>query len=77
MEDYEQAAQGLLKALQIREKYSRLAYHRFPRIIAKFLCSAGNKTWTVEDEVLPGARPEGNPPRVTTAPMYMTSLGDM
>ncbi|XP_023680290.2 AMP deaminase 3-like isoform X2 [Paramormyrops kingsleyae] len=53
VEDYEQAAQGLLKALQIREKYSRLAYHRFPRIIAKFLCSAGSKTWTVEDEVLP------------------------
>uniref|UniRef100_A0A8C1GZ66 AMP deaminase n=1 Tax=Cyprinus carpio TaxID=7962 RepID=A0A8C1GZ66_CYPCA len=32
VEDYEQAAKTLLKALFIREKYSRLAYHRFPRI---------------------------------------------
>uniref|UniRef100_A0A671LTK9 AMP deaminase n=1 Tax=Sinocyclocheilus anshuiensis TaxID=1608454 RepID=A0A671LTK9_9TELE len=31
VEDYEQAAKALLTALFIREKYSRLAYHRFPR----------------------------------------------
>uniref|UniRef100_A0A673YJX1 AMP deaminase n=1 Tax=Salmo trutta TaxID=8032 RepID=A0A673YJX1_SALTR len=37
VEDYEQAAKTLMKALFIREKYSRLAYHRFPRTVAKFL----------------------------------------
>uniref|UniRef100_A0A8C7RMD8 AMP deaminase n=1 Tax=Oncorhynchus mykiss TaxID=8022 RepID=A0A8C7RMD8_ONCMY len=31
VEDYEQAAKTLMKALFIREKYSRLAYHRFPQ----------------------------------------------
>uniref|UniRef100_A0A674AJ55 AMP deaminase n=1 Tax=Salmo trutta TaxID=8032 RepID=A0A674AJ55_SALTR len=34
VEDYEQAAKTLMKALFIREKYSRLAYHRFPRTTA-------------------------------------------
>uniref|UniRef100_A0A8C7K592 AMP deaminase n=1 Tax=Oncorhynchus kisutch TaxID=8019 RepID=A0A8C7K592_ONCKI len=37
VEDYEQAAKTLMKALFIREKYSRLAYHRFPRTVAQFL----------------------------------------
>uniref|UniRef100_A0A8D3CSK5 AMP deaminase n=1 Tax=Scophthalmus maximus TaxID=52904 RepID=A0A8D3CSK5_SCOMX len=55
VEDYEQAAKSLLKALLIREKYSKLAYHRFCRTTAQFLCNAGNMRWTEEDEVLPGA----------------------
>lgn len=37
MEDYEQAAKSLAKALMIREKYARLAYHRFPRTTARYL----------------------------------------
>ncbi|XP_053528978.1 AMP deaminase 3 isoform X2 [Artibeus jamaicensis] len=37
VEDYEQAAKSLAKALMIREKYTRLAYHRFPRTTAKYL----------------------------------------
>uniref|UniRef100_A0A8C7RNC6 AMP deaminase n=1 Tax=Oncorhynchus mykiss TaxID=8022 RepID=A0A8C7RNC6_ONCMY len=37
VEDYEQAAKTLMKALFIREKYSRLAYHRFPQTVAQFL----------------------------------------
>uniref|UniRef100_A0AAQ5YAG8 AMP deaminase n=1 Tax=Amphiprion ocellaris TaxID=80972 RepID=A0AAQ5YAG8_AMPOC len=37
VEDYQQAAKSLLTALFIREKYSRLAYHRFPRTTARFL----------------------------------------
>lgn len=37
MEDYEQAAKSLAKALMIREKYARLAYHRFPRTTAQYL----------------------------------------
>ncbi|XP_061100488.1 AMP deaminase 3 isoform X2 [Conger conger] len=53
VEDYEQAAKSLLKALQIREKYSRLAYHRFPRTTAQFLRSAENEKWSEEDEILP------------------------
>lgn len=56
MEDYEQAAKSLLKALLIREKYSRLAYHRFPQTTARFLRSAENLKWREEDDVLPGTR---------------------
>lgn len=54
VEDYEQAAKSLLKALFIREKYSKLAYHRFPRTTAQFLRIAANERWTEEDETLPG-----------------------
>ncbi|MEQ2162929.1 hypothetical protein GOODEAATRI_025009, partial [Goodea atripinnis] len=54
LEDYEQAAKSLFKALTIREKYSRLAYHRFPRTIAQFLRNGENLKWNEEDEVLPG-----------------------
>ncbi|CAL8357071.1 unnamed protein product [Lota lota] len=57
VEDYEQASKSLLKALLIREKYSRLAYHRFPRTTARFLRSAEDITWNVEDEVLPDISP--------------------
>uniref|UniRef100_A0A4W5NYB3 AMP deaminase n=1 Tax=Hucho hucho TaxID=62062 RepID=A0A4W5NYB3_9TELE len=49
VEDYEQAAKTLMKALSIREKYSRLAYHRFPRTTAQFLRSAENQKWNGED----------------------------
>lgn len=54
VEDYEQAAKSLLKALLIREKYSKLAYFRFCRATAQFLRSAENVRWSNEDEVLPG-----------------------
>lgn len=37
VEDYEQAAKSLAKALMIRERYARLAYHRFPRTTARYL----------------------------------------
>uniref|UniRef100_A0A671LSW6 AMP deaminase n=1 Tax=Sinocyclocheilus anshuiensis TaxID=1608454 RepID=A0A671LSW6_9TELE len=57
VEDYEQAAKALLTALFIREKYSRLAYHRFPRTTARFLRSANNEKWSEEEEVLPGICP--------------------
>uniref|UniRef100_A0A8C5ELI9 AMP deaminase n=1 Tax=Gouania willdenowi TaxID=441366 RepID=A0A8C5ELI9_GOUWI len=65
VEDYEQAAKSLLKALLIREKYSRLAYHRFPRTIARFLRKTENQIWQEEDEVLPDVWPvpqEGDDP---------------
>lgn len=65
VEDYEQAAQSLLMALVIREKYSRLAYHRFPRTTARFLKQARDQVWTVEEEVLPEMSPcphEGQDP---------------
>uniref|UniRef100_A0A3P8SQ46 AMP deaminase n=1 Tax=Amphiprion percula TaxID=161767 RepID=A0A3P8SQ46_AMPPE len=39
VEDYEQAARSLFKALLIREKYSKLAYHRFCRTTSQFLRS--------------------------------------
>ncbi|XP_044213578.1 AMP deaminase 3b isoform X1 [Thunnus albacares] len=65
LEDYELAAQSLLKALFIREKYSKLAYHRFPRTIARFLRNAEDEKWQEEDEVLPDIWPfphEGEDP---------------
>ncbi|KAF5891982.1 AMP deaminase 3-like isoform X2, partial [Clarias magur] len=68
VEDYEQAAKSLLKALLIREKYSKLAYHRFPQTTARFLRSAENLKWREEDEVLPDICPcprEGEDPYST------------
>ncbi|KAE8606148.1 hypothetical protein XENTR_v10010613 [Xenopus tropicalis] len=59
VDDYEQAATSLAKALIIREKYSRLAYHRFPRTTSQYLCTMnGTESWKMEDEVYP----EFNPP---------------
>ncbi|KAK5873999.1 hypothetical protein PBY51_018989 [Eleginops maclovinus] len=57
VEDYEQAAKSLFKALLIREKYSKLAYHRFCRTTAKFLRGTENIKWSEEDEVLPDMCP--------------------
>ncbi|KAM8938739.1 AMP deaminase 3 [Pelodytes ibericus] len=53
VDDYEQAAIGLAKALLIREKYSRLAYHRFPRTTAQYLFTMNVESWKMEDEVYP------------------------
>uniref|UniRef100_A0A8D0HDP0 AMP deaminase n=1 Tax=Sphenodon punctatus TaxID=8508 RepID=A0A8D0HDP0_SPHPU len=57
VDDYEQAAKSLVKALLIREKYCRLAYHRFPRTTAQYLCSMQDEKWKIEDEVLPDFHP--------------------
>ncbi|KAM4744831.1 AMP deaminase 3 [Anableps anableps] len=57
VEDYEQAAKSLFKALLLREKYSKLAYHRFCRTTSQFLRSAENLKWDVEDEILPDMCP--------------------
>ncbi|KAM4593194.1 AMP deaminase 3 isoform 3-T3 [Odontesthes bonariensis] len=57
LEDYEQAARSLFKALLLREKYSKLAYHKFCRTTSQFLCSAQNMRWSEEDEVLPDMCP--------------------
>ncbi|XP_047678285.1 AMP deaminase 3b isoform X2 [Tachysurus fulvidraco] len=65
VDDYEQASKSLLKALLIREKYARLAYHHFPRTTAKFLRTAYNDTWNEEEDVLPDSTPcpsEGEDP---------------
>ena len=70
VEDYEQAAKSLAKALIIREKYARLAYHRFPHTTAQYL---GH--WRADaaplEEGLPGTAlwlqvgfPAGHGPRV-------------
>ncbi|TSK38519.1 AMP deaminase 3 [Bagarius yarrelli] len=64
VEDYEQASKSLLKALLIREKYARLAYHRFPRTTAKFLRGANNDTY-IQEDVMPDITPcpsEGEDP---------------
>lgn len=68
VEDYEQAAQSLLTALFIREKYSRLAYHRFPRTTARFLRESQDRPWSQDDEVVPDISPyppEGQDPYAT------------
>ncbi|XP_037103731.1 AMP deaminase 3 [Syngnathus acus] len=57
VEDYEQAAKSLLKALLIREKYSKLAYHRFCRTTTQFLRRAENVRWSEEEEVQPDMCP--------------------
>ncbi|KAF6721518.1 AMP deaminase 3 [Oryzias melastigma] len=57
VDDYEQATKSLLHALIAREKYSKLAYHRFPRTTALFLRTAQNEKWQEEDEVLPDIKP--------------------
>ncbi|XP_061132352.1 AMP deaminase 3 isoform X2 [Syngnathus typhle] len=57
VEDYEQASKSLLKALLIREKYSKLAYHRFCRTTAQFLRRAENVRWSEEEEVQPDMCP--------------------
>ncbi|KAM9377930.1 AMP deaminase 3-like [Pholidichthys leucotaenia] len=65
VEDYEQATKSLLQALVIREKYSKLIYHHFPRTTARFLREAENEKWQEEDEVLPDIWPcphEGEDP---------------
>ncbi|XP_032378551.1 AMP deaminase 3b isoform X2 [Etheostoma spectabile] len=65
VEDYEQAAKSLLGALLIREKYSRLAYHHFPRTTARFLRNTQNEKWKEEDEIMPDISPfphEGEDP---------------
>ncbi|XP_029009489.1 AMP deaminase 3b isoform X2 [Betta splendens] len=65
VEDYEQAARSLVQALLIREKYSRLIYHRFPRTTAQFLRTASNDTWQQEHETFPDILPcpqEGEDP---------------
>lgn len=75
VEDYEQAAKSLLGALFIREKYSRLAYHHFPRTTARFLRSAENETWREEDEIRPGRLEiHGNCGRLLQKPAFSTSL---
>ncbi|XP_068452691.1 AMP deaminase 3b [Clinocottus analis] len=57
VEDYELAAKSILGALFIREKYSRLAYHSFPRTAARFLRNARNEKWREEDEIMPDIWP--------------------
>ncbi|XP_012884168.1 PREDICTED: AMP deaminase 3 isoform X3 [Dipodomys ordii] len=60
VEDYEQAAKSLAKALVIREKYARLAYHRFPRTTAQYL---GHRRAdpALPEEVLPDFHPPPQP----------------
>lgn len=53
LDDYEQAAAGLAKALFIREKYSLLALHRFPRTTAQYLRTIDHEVFKPEDQVIP------------------------
>lgn len=76
VEDYEQAAKSLFKALLIREKYSKLAYHRFCRTTAQFLRRAESMKWSEEDEVLPGLTCLKLHPLMSPSGVYCMSLTD-
>lgn len=76
VEDYEQAAKSLFKALLIREKYSKLAYHRFFRTTAQFLRRAESMKWSEEDEVLPGLTCLKLHPLMSPSGVYCMSVTD-
>uniref|UniRef100_A0A8C6T137 AMP deaminase n=1 Tax=Neogobius melanostomus TaxID=47308 RepID=A0A8C6T137_9GOBI len=57
VDDYEHSAKALLKALLIREKYCKMAHHRFCRTTAQVLRTAQNMTWTEDEEILPDICP--------------------
>ncbi|XP_025052501.1 AMP deaminase 3 isoform X5 [Alligator sinensis] len=73
VDDYEQAAKSLVKALLIREKYSRLAYHRFPRTTSQYLCTMQDENWKIEDEVCPDFHP---PPKELEDPYNLDDAPD-
>uniref|UniRef100_A0A8C2RIJ7 AMP deaminase n=1 Tax=Capra hircus TaxID=9925 RepID=A0A8C2RIJ7_CAPHI len=71
VEDYEQAAKSLAKALMIREKYARLAYHRFPRTTAQYLGHRRLDTTPLEEglpDFHPPPLPEEDPYCLENAP---------
>lgn len=54
MDDFELSCKGLYRALNIREKYMRLAYQRFPWTVSKYLREIEGETFKPEDQVQPG-----------------------
>ncbi|KAG7332672.1 hypothetical protein KOW79_004506 [Hemibagrus wyckioides] len=53
MDDFELACKGLCRALNIREKYMRLALQRFPNTVSQFLREIEGEKWKPEDQVQP------------------------
>ncbi|XP_057363346.1 AMP deaminase 3 isoform X5 [Manis pentadactyla] len=77
VEDYEQAAKGLAKALIIREKYARLAYHRFPQTTSQYLGHRWADTACLEENLpdfQPPPRPQEDPYCLDDAPANLGYL---
>nr|XP_023406618.1 AMP deaminase 3 isoform X3 [Loxodonta africana] len=80
VEDYEQAAKSLAKALMIREKYARLAYHRFPRTTAQYLGHRQADTASPEEglpDFHPPPKPKEDPYRLDDPPPNLGYLVHM
>ncbi|KAM9817083.1 AMP deaminase 3 [Neosynchiropus ocellatus] len=56
VDDYEHAANSLYRALLLREKYSKLAYHKFCVTTSQYLRRAEKQTW-INDEIFPDIPP--------------------
>lgn len=56
MDDFELSCKGLYRALNIREKYMRLAFQRFPRTASQYMREIEGETFKVEDQVQPGEK---------------------
>ncbi|TXL72485.1 hypothetical protein D9O29_23345, partial [Pantoea vagans] len=53
MDDFELSCRGLYRALNIREKYMKLAYQRFPRTASQYLRDIEGEKFKPEDQVQP------------------------
>lgn len=71
MDDFELACKGLFRALNIREKYMRLAFQKYPNITSQYLRKIEGETWKPEDQVLPVFTP---PPAQGEDPFNTKSL---
>lgn len=58
VQDYEHSARALLRALLLREKYCKQAYHKFSRTTSMFLQRAQNMSWTEKDDIWPDTCPD-------------------
>ncbi|KAL7884686.1 hypothetical protein AOLI_G00074560 [Acnodon oligacanthus] len=71
MDDFELACKGLYRALNIREKYMRLAFQRYPSTTSHFLRKIEGEVWKPEDQVQPVFTP---PPAAGEDPLDAKSL---
>uniref|UniRef100_A0A8C5CIU6 AMP deaminase n=1 Tax=Gadus morhua TaxID=8049 RepID=A0A8C5CIU6_GADMO len=58
MDDFELSCKGLYRAMNIREKYMRLAFQRFPNITSQYLREMEGEPFRAEDQVQPGRSPQ-------------------
>lgn len=54
MDDFEVACKGLFRALNIREKYMKLAIQRFPHTVSEHLRTVEGEKYNPKDQLQPG-----------------------